>query len=374
MTAIVNVTPNWGIGKDGRLLVSISEDLRRFRELTTDKPVVYGRKTMATFPGGKPLKNRLNLVLSTTTPEGDGYRVFSNVSELLRYLTANGGWAGAQVIGGETVYRELLPYCDKVELTRALNDALPADAYFPDLDALPEWKLRWEGPVLTAREDPTQQFQYATYVRPCPAVIFDLDGTLWNSVEQILPAWNRVVGEYGKTITLDELYGFMGRTVEELAAMVLPELPAEEGAAVIDRCCREELGDLRRSPGTLYPALRETLRALAGKYRLMIVSNSQDGYVQTFLDSCGLWDYFSDIEMYGRTGKSKAENIRLVLQRSGAEQAVYVGDTESDALAAAEAGVPFVYAAYGFGAVDGAAHHVETPAELEGILAELLRD
>ena len=136
MNLIVAVDQNWAIGKDGDQLVYLSEDLKRFKALTLGHPVIFGRKTLATFPGGRPLKGRENLILSTnpafTVENAQG---FSNVESLLQAAPAD-----SFVIGGESVYRALLPYCDTAYVTK-IDHAFPADRYFPDLDADPAWAL-----------------------------------------------------------------------------------------------------------------------------------------------------------------------------------------------------------------------------------------
>ena len=141
MDLIVNVTENWGIGCQGRLLVSISADLRRFRQLTEGRVVILGRKTLETFPGGRPLKNRTNIIL-TTNPDFHAVGAVAVHSEqalfeLLRQYPCE----SLCVIGGASVYRLLLPYCDTARVTKTLT-TVPADAFFPDLDAMESWHIR----------------------------------------------------------------------------------------------------------------------------------------------------------------------------------------------------------------------------------------
>lgn len=157
MNAIVAVDENWGIGNRGELLAHISADLRRFKELTTGHSVILGRKTLATFPGGKPLPGRENLIMSTTMDRApEGAKVFRDLASLLAYAPAD-----SFVIGGETVYRALLPYCHRVYLTR-IHRGFTSDACFPDLDSLPEWELtQAEGPL----EENGLTFSYLTYTR-----------------------------------------------------------------------------------------------------------------------------------------------------------------------------------------------------------------
>ena len=157
MELIAAVDRNWGIGKDGQLLVRIPADLKRFQALTTGHTVILGRKTLATFPGGRPLKGRRNLVLSrdaSFAPEGA--EVFRDVDSLLRAAPAD-----AFVIGGESVYRALLPRCTRAHLTK-VEGAFPADAFFPDLDADPAWAVTEEGEAL---EHQGLAFRYVTYER-----------------------------------------------------------------------------------------------------------------------------------------------------------------------------------------------------------------
>lgn len=183
------------------------------------------------------------------------------------------------------------------------------------------------------------------------AVLFDLDGTLWDTAAQVAPAWQRLLEPYGVTVTPQVTAGLMGKTAAQIAAALLPGLPPAGALQLVDQCCREELYDLRVTGGSLYPALRETLAALRSRHLLALVSNCQDGYAQTFLDRHGLWPLISDYEMSGRTGLTKGRNIRLVMARNRVERAVFVGDTAGDQAAAREAGVPFLHAAYGFGSL-----------------------
>ena len=158
MKAIVAVDENWAIGHEGELLCRISADLKRFKALTLGHPVILGRKTLATFPGGRPLKGRRNLILSRNPgfapPEAE---VFSSLEELLAAAPQD-----AFVIGGASVYQALLDRCDTACITR-IEAAFPgADCWFPNLDERPEWKIAEEGPVL---EEKGVRFRYVTYER-----------------------------------------------------------------------------------------------------------------------------------------------------------------------------------------------------------------
>lgn len=140
MNAIVAVDKNWAIGYKGKLLVSIPNDMKMFREETTGKIVVLGRKTLATFPNGLPLKNRTNIVL-TKDPEfsaGEAIIVHS-VEELLEELRKY-NTDDVYIIGGDSVYKQMLPYVDVCHVTK-IEHAYDADTYFPNLEKDPEWEM-----------------------------------------------------------------------------------------------------------------------------------------------------------------------------------------------------------------------------------------
>ena len=140
MNLIVAVGKNWGIGKGNKLLVSIPSDMKFFRETTSGKVVVMGRKTLESFPNGLPLKNRTNIVL-TKRPD---YQVkdaivLHTVEEVLKELKKYES-DDIYIIGGESIYRQFLPYCNTAHVTK-INHAYEADVYFPDLDAMDEWEI-----------------------------------------------------------------------------------------------------------------------------------------------------------------------------------------------------------------------------------------
>lgn len=140
MNIIVAVDKNWAIGKDNKLLVSIPADMKFFRETTTNKVVVMGRKTLESFPGGQPLKKRTNIVLTSNKHyHVEGGTVVHNIEELLEELKKYNS-EDIYVIGGDSVYRQMLPYCDTAHITK-IDHAYEADSYFPNLDEMPEWKI-----------------------------------------------------------------------------------------------------------------------------------------------------------------------------------------------------------------------------------------
>lgn len=149
------------------MIVSIRADLKRFRELTTGKTVVLGRKTLAGFPGGKPLKNRRNIVLTRNeTTAIEGAQTAHNLTSLKKLLEHT-PTDEIMVIGGEAVYQQLLPYCDTVFLTRTFGH-FEADRFFPNLDALSNWFVSEQSPVW---EENGILFQYLTYRNLTPLIL-----------------------------------------------------------------------------------------------------------------------------------------------------------------------------------------------------------
>ena len=204
------------------------------------------------------------------------------------------------------------------------------------------------------------------------AVIFDLDGTLWDSSRQIVEAWNPVLRAHGTEITVEQMCGFMGKTLPVIGSLIFPDKPENEYMKIMAECSSAEHPYVRQHGGVLYPHLEEVLKVLSSNFFLAIVSNCQDGYVQAFLDHYEFRKYFDDIEMAGRTGLSKGENISLVIQRNPIEKAVYVGDTAGDQEAAELAGVPFIYAADGVGDVSAPAFMINQISDLLSALKEIL--
>lgn len=138
LKAIVAVTNNWGIGKDGDLVTHIKADMRHFVACTTGNTVIMGRKTLDSFPGGKPLKNRRNIVLTRDESfEREGVEVVRSVDEALEAVATDGlAW----IIGGGEVYRQFMPYLDAAEVTHTHCER-DCDTFFDNLDESPEWEL-----------------------------------------------------------------------------------------------------------------------------------------------------------------------------------------------------------------------------------------
>lgn len=187
------------------------------------------------------------------------------------------------------------------------------------------------------------------------SIILDVDGTLWDTTDIIAGSWNRAIYDKGikdVSVTADDLKQLFGRTMKEIAQAILPDYSDEKQDDVMDLCCQYEHEDLEKdSCEVLYPGVRETIIELSKTHRVYIVSNCQSGYIEMFLKKTDLNRYVTDIECYGNTGKCKGDNIKLIMERNNIQDVVYVGDTKGDYEATLHAGVPFVFAEYGFGNV-----------------------
>lgn len=208
-------------------------------------------------------------------------------------------------------------------------------------------------------------------------VILDVDGTLWDSTGIVAKAWTRAVRENGcpdMTVTADMLRGLFGRTMDVIADHLLPDLTPEHRYRIMDVCCVYEQQALEALDASAsecpicYPGVQETIRRLSGRLPVFIVSNCQAGYIELFLEKTVLGAYVKDFECYGNTGKNKDENIRLLVERNALKCPIYVGDTQGDCDAADAAGVPFVFARYGFGEADHALTKISGFAELERVI------
>ncbi|WJV18763.1 HAD family hydrolase [Rossellomorea marisflavi] len=187
------------------------------------------------------------------------------------------------------------------------------------------------------------------------SIIFDLDGTIWDPIDTVLEAWNRTIEEHdeaGQTMTREDFEGVMGLQVKEIEERLFPDVDEEVRSRMLKACLEREEALLGERGGRLYPDVEKVLETLSHSYKLFIVSNCQDGYIETFYDYHKLERFFEDFENPGRTGLSKGENIKLIMERNNLKAPVYVGDTDGDRKAAEYAGIPFVYAKYGFGKVE----------------------
>ncbi len=208
-------------------------------------------------------------------------------------------------------------------------------------------------------------------------ILFDLDGTLWDSAEGVCESWNVVRERRGLPYRVDvaEMHRQMGKTMEAIAYSLFPDQEKGEALRILQECTDYENEYLLTRGGILYDGLEETLGLLREQgFFLAVVSNCQKGYIEAFLDHHGLGSCFDDTECFGNTGRGKGENIRRVAERNGLDRTLYVGDTLGDWEASREAGTDFLHAAYGFGQVPEGTPAVRELRELPAACAKWAAD
>ena len=200
------------------------------------------------------------------------------------------------------------------------------------------------------------------------SLIFDIDGTLWDSRALVAEGYNiqlRAEGLQHLCVTAEDLKPLFGKVMTEIADSILATIPEPERYALMDRCMVTENRYLHDNPCHIgYPGVKETLEKLSKNHRLFIVSNSQCGYPELCIEKLGLQGLIRDHMCFGDTGTPKGETIRRLMERNNITSAAYIGDTQGDLDASEAAGIPFIFAAYGFGNPD----HWETRIEQFGDL------
>ena len=202
-------------------------------------------------------------------------------------------------------------------------------------------------------------------------IIFDVDGTLWDSTDVVKDAWNRAFTDSGYDdpgITADRLKGLFGLPMADIIKDIFPEGTQEEIDTLTPFIYGYEDEFLSEKGGRLYPDIIGTMAAIAKKAPVFIVSNCQQGYIELFMKKTGCADLVTDHLCPGDTGLYKADNIRSIIRDHGLLYPVYVGDTVMDQEACKEADCPFIYAAYGFGEATGCGNVIERPADLIQLL------
>jgi phosphoglycolate phosphatase len=188
------------------------------------------------------------------------------------------------------------------------------------------------------------------------SIIFDLDGTLWDSTDTITGAWQSALKQApymsNEVMTRERVRSITGMTYDKIFEKLFPFLNAQQRAEVQRLCSISELEILHKEGGTLYPGLNDTLNYLGKKYKLYIVSNCQSGYIELFLDLNNMHSHFLGHQCFGTKGNPKADNIRDIVTDHQLTSPVYIGDTMGDYESATKAGVPFIFASYGFGVVE----------------------
>ena len=200
------------------------------------------------------------------------------------------------------------------------------------------------------------------------SLIFDIDGTLWDSRALVAEGYNIQLKKEGLEhlyVNADIFLTLFGKVMTEIADVIFESVPVPERYALMERCMDTENRYLYENECKIgYPGVKETVAQLAKKYRLFIVSNSQQGYPELCMDKLGLTPYIQGHLCFGDTGTSKGKTIRKLMELHGIESCAYIGDTQGDYEATVEAEVPFIWAAYGFGVPDGYAKKIDSFEEL----------
>lgn len=206
-------------------------------------------------------------------------------------------------------------------------------------------------------------------------IILDIDGTLWNTTGVVADAWNKAIADCGYDAALVNASGLQkefGKPMNVIADDLWPALSQEQKKILMKQCCvREQEAIESNTKDITFPAVRDTIKALAKKFNLYIVSNCQAGYIELTMRKNGIEPCVRDHECYGNTGLGKADNLRLLVQRNAIKAPVYVGDTQGDADACREAGVKFIWASYGFGSVQEFAAKIDRFDQLLDLLQNL---
>lgn len=199
-------------------------------------------------------------------------------------------------------------------------------------------------------------------------IIFDVDGTLWDSTDAVAESWNLAVrkkSDLSFRMTGTLLKSLFGKTMTEIGNAIFPDMEESEKEELLDYCFRFENEYLKDHPGVMYPDVVSGIKKLSESCCLYIVSNCQCGYIEVMLESSGLAPYFKGHLCFGDTQAPKSETIRRLMEQYEIDEAVYVGDTQGDADACRDAGVPFIFAEYGFGDVPDAKQRISSFKDLE---------
>ena len=185
------------------------------------------------------------------------------------------------------------------------------------------------------------------------SIIFDIDGTLWDSRALVAEGYNIQLKKEGLDhlcVTAEDLKPLFGKVMTEIADAILASIDPKDRYDLMERCMETENNYLFENECRIgYPGVTETVAELSKKYRLFIVSNSQCGYPELCMDKLGLTPYIEGHMCFGDTGTSKGQTIRRLCEKHNITDCIYVGDTQGDYEATVEAGIPFLWATYGFG-------------------------
>ncbi len=202
------------------------------------------------------------------------------------------------------------------------------------------------------------------------SVIFDIDGTIWDSTEVVAQSYNDVFERENvdRRVTSDDLRGLFGRTMDEIFDKLFPDTDEKLKRKLQEGCVEAEQIKLKNTPGKFYEGIIETINRLAEKYPLYIVSNAQSGYIEKVMAYGGFEKEIKAHLCFGDTGVSKGETIKILMEREKINNPVYIGDIQGDADACKKAGIDIIYASYGFGKIENPYAVIDKPLDLLNIL------
>ena len=196
-------------------------------------------------------------------------------------------------------------------------------------------------------------------------IIFDVDGTLWDSTDVVAIAYNLILEKYTDTrVDGARLKQLFGKPMDVIFQSLIPDATEEERKDIVEQCLIAEEEQIEEKHPVPYDGVKEMLQILSEKYPLFIVSNCQCGYIEQFLRLTVNEKYITDTLCFGQTGTSKGQTILKLMEKNNLKHPVYVGDTQGDADACKEAGIPFIFAEYGFGNVKESDGRIAMPMEL----------
>lgn len=208
------------------------------------------------------------------------------------------------------------------------------------------------------------------------AIFFDLDGTLWDALDEITKDWNNAMegNNLNYRFSKETMKSFMGLTPKETAPLAFKDVDLDTGLKYFSLCLSEEIRCLRINPGKLYPNEEETLKLLSKDYPLFVVSNSDKGYIEDYIEAYKFNKYFTDHVCAGDTNLEKWQNILYMKNKYNLDKVIYVGDTNKDFIESSKAGVDFIHAAYGFGKIEEEVYKISELKELPYLIKKVFKN
>lgn len=205
------------------------------------------------------------------------------------------------------------------------------------------------------------------------AIIFDLDGTLWNALSSICDSWNQTMIRLNKKyrFTIDIIQTHMGLTPEETGPIAFYDESFSDSMYLFKECVKDEIKYMASHPGKMYEGELEAIKELTKTYDLYIVSNADKGYVENYLYALNMKPFFKDYVQYGDTNLPKWKNILYIKEKHNINELVYVGDTKKDKEECLLADVPFIHARYGFGIIENEKYYIDSLKDLKTVVDKI---